>query len=115
MMGTSTLNLFIPGYVTDHGFSLEQASLTAAAVMAGVTVGKLVLGWVNDRNCMAGVVVTTACGMGGLAVLLAGAGALASIMGGASFSDGPMPESRCRLRCSQGVCSALATMREYIR
>lgn len=83
MMGTSTLNLFIPGYVTDHGFSLEQASLTAAAVMAGVTVGKLVLGWVHDRNCMAGVVVTTACGMGGLAVLLAGAGALASIMGGA--------------------------------
>ncbi len=29
MMGTSTLNLFIPGYVTDNGFSLEQASLTA--------------------------------------------------------------------------------------
>ena len=41
MMGTSTLNLFIPGYVSDNGFSLEQASLAASAVMAGVTVANL--------------------------------------------------------------------------
>lgn len=83
MMGTSTLNLFIPGFVTDSGFSLEQASLTAAAVMAGVTVGKLALGWINDRNCLAGVVVTAGAGMGGLCVLLAGAGSLVLIMAGA--------------------------------
>lgn len=83
MMGTSTLNLFIPGFVSDHGFSLEQASLAAAVVMAGVTVGKLVLGWINDRNCMAGVAVTTLCGMGGLGVLLVGANSLAVILSGA--------------------------------
>lgn len=83
MMGTSTLNLFIPGYITDHGFSLEQASLTAAAVMAGVTVGKLALGWINDRNCLAGVTVTTVFGAVGLLLLLAGGGMLAVMEGGA--------------------------------
>lgn len=83
MMGISTLNLFIPGYVTAHSFTLEQASLTAAMVMAGVTLGKLVLGWVNDRNCALGVVLTTGCGIGGLAFLLTGAGALWLILGGA--------------------------------
>lgn len=83
MMGISTLNLFIPGYVTDHGFSLEEASLTAAAVMAGVTLGKLALGWINDRNCMSGVLVSTGAGMVGLAGILAGVGSLAIIMGGA--------------------------------
>lgn len=82
MMGTSTLNLFIPGYVSDHGFSIEQASLAAAVVMGGVTIGKLVLGWINDRNCMAGVAVTALCGMGGLAVLLLG-GSLWLILCGA--------------------------------
>lgn len=83
MMGISTLNLFIPGYVTAHNFTLEQASLTAAMVMAGVTLGKLVLGWVNDRNCALGVVLTTGCGIGGLAFLLTGAGTLWLILGGA--------------------------------
>ncbi len=83
MMGTSTLNLFIPGFVSDHGFSLEQASLTAASVMVGVTLGKLVLGWINDRNCMLGVAVTTLCGAGGLGVLLIGSGAFAAILTGA--------------------------------
>ncbi len=83
MMGASTLNLFIPGYVTDHGFTLEQASLTAAIVMAGVTIGKIALGWINDRNCLAGVLVTTLFGAGGLWVLLAGAGSLWEILTGA--------------------------------
>ncbi len=83
MMGTSTLNLFIPGYVTDNGFSLEQASLTAACVMAGVTIGKLVLGWINDRNCMFGVAVTTIAGAAGLGILLIGSHTLALILTGA--------------------------------
>ena len=72
MMGTSTLNLFIPGYISDNGFSVEQASLAAAAVMGGVTVGKLVLGWINDRNCRVGVIVTTLFGIVGLGILIAG-------------------------------------------
>ncbi len=83
MMGTSTLNLFIPNYVTEHGFSLEQASLTAAFVMAGVTVGKVALGYINDRNCLAGVSATTFCGIGGLLAIIFCGGELAVIMGGA--------------------------------
>ncbi|MDE5901912.1 MAG: MFS transporter, partial [Muribaculaceae bacterium] len=83
MMGISTLNLFIPGYVGAHGFSIEQASLTAALVMGGVTVGKLVLGMVNDRNTRLGVALTTGAGIAGLGVLLAGAGTFPLILGGA--------------------------------
>lgn len=83
MMGISTLNLFIPGYVTEHAFSLEQASLTAAVVMAGVTIGKLALGWVNDRNCTAGVMITTVAGAVGLLVLLIGTSGITIILTGA--------------------------------
>lgn len=83
MMGTSTLNLFIPGFVTDHGFSLEAASFTAAAAMAGVTIGKLALGWVNDRNCSAGVAVTCGAGAAGLLLMLVAAGSLPLIATGA--------------------------------
>lgn len=83
MMGTSTLNLFIPNYVTDHGFTLEQASLTAAFVMAGVTVGKIILGYINDRNCMAGVFVTTLFGIGGLLSIIFCGGMLVPILCGA--------------------------------
>lgn len=83
MMGTSTLNLFIPGYVTERSFSLEQASLAAAVVMAGVTVGKLALGWVNDRSCMAGLLITTLAGASGLLILLTWASDMTGIITGA--------------------------------
>ncbi len=83
MMGVSTLNLFIPGYVSSSGFSMEQASLAAAVAMAGVTVGKLVLGYINDRDCITGVAVTTLTGIAGLVVLVAGGGSLWMLLGGA--------------------------------
>lgn len=71
MMGVSTLNLFIPGYV-GASFGIEQAGIAAAVAMAGVSVGKLILGWINDRNCMAGVAVTTLFGIFGLLILIFG-------------------------------------------
>lgn len=40
MMAVSTLNLFIPKYVMISGFTEAEASLAAAAVMAGVTGGQ---------------------------------------------------------------------------
>ncbi len=83
MMGTSTLNLFIPGFVTGQSFTLEQASLAAAVVMAGVTIGKLVLGWVNDRNCKVGLLITTMAGASGLASLLLMDAELWGILAGA--------------------------------
>lgn len=69
MMGVSTLNLFVPPYAQGL-YGLEQASLMAAVVMGGAAVGKVVLGWINDRNCMAGLLVTTLFGMAGLVILV---------------------------------------------
>ena len=76
MMAVSTLNLFIPKYVMISGFTEVEASLAAAAVMAGVTGGKLLLGLINDRNCLYGVLACTLPGVAGLALLLAGQGTL---------------------------------------
>ncbi len=70
LMACSTFNLFIPKYVDSMSFSIEQSALAASAVMLGVTGGKLVLGWINDRNCMLGVIVTTLFGVFGLLLLI---------------------------------------------
>lgn len=83
MMAMSTLNLFIPAFVTSLRFTLEQASLAASAVMAGVMIGKLVLGHINDRNCLAGVLVTTLGGASGLLMLVEGSWGLGLIIVGA--------------------------------
>lgn len=83
MMAMSTLNLFIPGYVQSEGFSLGQASFAASAAMAGVTIGKLVLGHINDRDCRAGVFVTTMAGALGLIALIFGESSLTVMLAGA--------------------------------
>ncbi len=83
MMGISTLNLFIPNYALSNAFTLEQASYAASAAMAGVTLGKLVLGYINDRNCRLGVLVTTLGGALGLLLMIFGSHALGLIFGGA--------------------------------
>ena len=70
IMASSNLNLFIPNYMTDVSFTLEEASFVAAAVMLGVTVGKIALGMINDRNTLVGVLVTTLFGALGLALLI---------------------------------------------
>lgn len=72
MMAVSTLNLFIPNYFDSLGYTLEQASYAAAAVMAGVTVGKLLLGHINDRNTLFGVLLSTLGGALGLVALVVG-------------------------------------------
>lgn len=81
MMAVSTLNLFIPGYFESLSFTLEQASYAAAAVMAGVTVGKLLLGHINDRNTLVGVLLSTLGGGIGLAMLLTGLGLWVGLTG----------------------------------
>ena len=83
IMAVSTLNLFIPGFVTDQGFSLEQAALAASAIMAGVTVGKIALGYINDKSCALGVIVTAICGSVGIFLLILGHMGLIAIIGGA--------------------------------
>lgn len=83
LMAVSTLNLFIPNYVMSLDFSLAQASLAASAVMAGVTVGKVALGFINDKSCLMGVGATVICGASGIILLLGGNMGIMAILGGA--------------------------------
>ncbi|MDE6810718.1 MAG: MFS transporter [Muribaculaceae bacterium] len=85
MMGCSTLNLFIPGYVQAEGFTLDAASLAAACAMAGVTLGKLLLGYINDRNCTLGVLLCTIGGAAGLMAVVWGNTSLYLILTGSFF------------------------------
>lgn len=86
MISVSTLNLFIPNYVTGLDYSLEQASFAASAVMMGVTIGKVALGTINDKNNVLGVSTTALGGIAGLGLLLAGqTGIAAVIIGGFLF------------------------------
>lgn len=83
IMAVSTLNLFIPSFVTDEGYSLDQAALAASAIMAGVTIGKVALGFINDRSSALGVVVMSVCGAGGILLLIFGHIGIIAILGGA--------------------------------
>lgn len=85
MMGCSTLNLYIPGFTESAGFSIENASMAAAASMAGVTLGKLLLGYINDRSCLTGVTLCTIGGALGLMSILSGSSSLPMILGGSFF------------------------------
>lgn len=72
MNAAATLNVFLPSYVQSVDFSLEEASFVASAAMVGVTVGKVGLGAINDRNTLAGVIATAGLGIAGLLLLLSG-------------------------------------------
>jgi len=85
MMAVSTLNLFIPKYIVSGGFSEVQASMAAAAVMAGVTGGKLLLGIINDRNPLYGVLACTLPGITGILLLIFGMESLPVILAGCFF------------------------------
>lgn len=72
MIAVSTLNLFVPYYTTGLNYTLAQASLVAAAVMAGATAGKIILGMLNDKSGFLGITAASGCGILGLFLLLAG-------------------------------------------
>ena len=72
MNAAATLNVFLPSYVQSVDFSLEEASFVASAAMVGVTIGKVGLGAINDRNTLAGVIATVGLGIAGLLLLLSG-------------------------------------------
>lgn len=72
MMACSTLNLYIPAYTQSLKYTVMQASIVAAAVMVGVAAGKILLGFINDRNCTLGVLVTTLGGLIGFVCLISG-------------------------------------------
>jgi MFS family permease len=79
MISVSTINLFLPAYVVSAGYSVEQSAIVASAIMLGVTVGKVALGWINDLNARYGVIASIAMGIAGFAFLLFGKGGIAAI------------------------------------
>lgn len=72
MIAVSTLNLFLPTYVISVGYTVEQSAFVASAVMLGVTIGKVALGYINDKNSLAGVLISTGLGIIGFVFLLMG-------------------------------------------
>ncbi|MBL9217268.1 MAG: MFS transporter [Opitutaceae bacterium] len=82
MIGVSTLNLFLPSYITSVGYSVEQSALVASAIMLGVTIGKVALGYVNDRSSLAGVLASTGLGILGLLLLMMGQAGIALMVAG---------------------------------
>ncbi len=72
MISVSTLNLFMPAYVTTVGFSEKQSAFVASAIMLGVTIGKVALGYINDKNLLMGVFTSTGLGILGFVFLLMG-------------------------------------------
>jgi MFS family permease len=85
MICVSTLNLFIPNYVTGLSYSLQQASFVASAVMVGVTIGKIALGMINDKNSILGVATTSIFGVVGLTLLLMGNAGIGVVTAGGFF------------------------------
>jgi MFS family permease len=76
---------FVPKYAATLNFSLEQASLAASAAMIGSTIGKVGLGFINDKSIKAGVVATIGLGILGLGLMFVGTGLTVLIGGGFLF------------------------------
>lgn len=86
MNATATLNVFVPTYMQEFQFSVEQASFVASSVMVGVTIGKVLLGMINDRSTLYGILITIGLGIFGLVLLLMGrVGITLPIIGGFLF------------------------------
>lgn len=82
MNATAILFQYIPKYAETLNFSLEQASFAASAAMIGATVGKIVLGIINDKSIAFGLAATIGLGLAGLALMLAGPWGFAVLTGG---------------------------------
>lgn len=82
MSATASVFHYIPKYAETLNFSLEQASIAAAAAMIGSTIGKVGLGLINDQSIKAGVAATISLGIAGLALMFAGSSGLTILIGG---------------------------------
>lgn len=76
---------FVPKYAATLNFSLEEAAMVASAAMIGSTIGKVGLGWINDKSLTAGVFATLGLGIFGLALMFTGSGLTVLISGGFLF------------------------------
>ncbi|WP_164875576.1 MFS transporter [Apibacter sp. HY039] len=70
MIAVSSLNLFIPAYVISIGYSLKQSTQAASSIMLGVTLGKIILGYLNDKSVILGIFLSISLGILGLVILI---------------------------------------------
>jgi MFS family permease len=82
MISVSTINLFLPTYVVSVGYSVEQSAFVASAIMLGVTIGKVALGWLNDKSPRYGILASVGSGIVGFGFLLLGNSGIAIMTGG---------------------------------
>lgn len=82
MSAVASIYQYIPKYSGTLNFTLEEASLVAAAAMLGATLGKVGLGIINDKSITLGVLATVGLGVVGLALMAAGNFGLAALAGG---------------------------------
>ncbi|HWQ74156.1 MAG TPA: MFS transporter [Syntrophomonas sp.] len=69
------LNPQLPGYATSLGFDPSVGAFMISCVMIGQLVGKIMLGWLNDKfGTLTATFVTCALGAVAMFVLIAGAG-----------------------------------------
>lgn len=82
-----TLNYYLPSYVDSLGYSVLVVSSVASAVMVGQLIGKLLLGWINDKSAKAGVATAVTCGIVGIGIMtfLGGFGLIALYVGAVFF------------------------------
>ena len=66
----TTVNFYLPSYAGSLGLSLTLAATIASASMVGNTIGKVLLGVINDRSVAAGLISTTACGFIGIGMMI---------------------------------------------
>lgn len=76
---------FIPKYAATLNFSLEEAAMAASAAMIGSTIGKVGLGFINDKSIKLGVIATIGLGIFGLGLMFVGSGLTVLIAGGFLF------------------------------
>ncbi len=82
MSATASVFHFLPKYAATLNFTLEQASLVAAAAMIGSTIGKVGLGWINDWSLKLGLAATLGLGILGLALMFIGGSGLTILIAG---------------------------------
>lgn len=76
---------FIPKYAATLNFTLEEAAMAASAAMIGSTIGKVGLGWINDKSIKLGVLATIGLGIFGLGLMFTGSSLNILIGGGFLF------------------------------
>ena len=81
-------NYYISPYVISLGATIPQAGMASASVMAGMCVGKVVVGAVCDRSCGAGVALGCGAGVVGSILLATCTTPLMGLLCGACFLFG---------------------------